>query len=107
MKENLYKKPHQKCKTAVKTFKKYQNVPTGTYKKRKILFHRFLGEYTLFLTLPSTPHFLKGGVEIPKNWVGGADNFLKTLGEGREKYKICMNVGFFHFNLLTISCHGN
>ena len=37
MKENLYKKPHQKCKTAVKTFNKYQNVPTGTHKKRKII----------------------------------------------------------------------
>ena len=35
-----------------KTFKKHQNVPTETHKKRQKFFHRFLGEYTLFL-LPS------------------------------------------------------
>ena len=34
MYENLYKKPYQKGQTAVKTFKKHQNVPTGIHKKR-------------------------------------------------------------------------
>ena len=63
----------------------FQREHTKREKLFNLLFHRFLGECTLFLTLPSTPRFLKGGVEIPKNWVGGADNFLKTLGEGREK----------------------
>ena len=35
---------------SAETFKKHQNVLTGTHKKRQILFHRFLSEYTLFLT---------------------------------------------------------
>ena len=48
--ENLYKKPYQKWQTSVKTFKKHRNVPMAAHKKRQILFHRFLGEYTLFLT---------------------------------------------------------
>ena len=38
--ENLYKKTYQKWQTAVKTFKKHQNVSmehaNGTYKKRQI-----------------------------------------------------------------------
>ena len=50
MKENLYKKSYQKWKTAVKTFEKHQNVPTGTPKKRQISFQKFFGEYVLFLT---------------------------------------------------------
>ena len=40
-------KPYQRRKT-VKSFKKHQNVLTGTHKKRQIIsFHRFAGEYTL------------------------------------------------------------
>ena len=50
MKENLYKKPYQKWKTAVKIFEKHQNVLTGTPKKRQISFQKFFGEYVLFLT---------------------------------------------------------
>ena len=34
-------KSYQKWQTAVKMFKKHQNVPTGTHKNRPILFHRF------------------------------------------------------------------
>ena len=45
-------KPYQTWKT-VKTFKKHQNVLTRTHKKRQILFHRFVGEYTFFLPIPS------------------------------------------------------
>ena len=48
--ENPYKKSYQKWQTAVKAFKKHQNVLTGTHKRREKLFHRFLGEYTLFLS---------------------------------------------------------
>ena len=48
--ENLYKKIYQNWQTTVKTFTKCQNVPTGRHKKRQTLFHRFLAEYTLFLT---------------------------------------------------------
>ena len=47
---NLYKKSYQTWQTAVNTFEKHQNVPTGTQKQRQILFHRALGEETLFLT---------------------------------------------------------
>ena len=78
--KNLYKKQYQKWKT-VKTFKKHQNVPTRTDKKSQIFFHRFLGECMLFL-IPF--HFWRRGNENPKS------------GDG-----------IFHFNLLTISCHGN
>ena len=57
--ENLYKKPFQTWSTAVKIFRKHQNVPMETHRKRQILFHRFLvlGECTLFLT----PSFFKEG----------------------------------------------
>ena len=41
--ENLYKKSYQSWQTAVKTFKKHQNVPAGTHKKRQTLIHKFLG----------------------------------------------------------------
>ena len=41
MRVNLYKKPYQKWQTAVKTFKKHQNVPTGTHKKRQYYFVDF------------------------------------------------------------------
>ena len=43
--ENLYRKPYRKWPTAVKTFKKHQNAPTGTHEKRQILLIRFLDEY--------------------------------------------------------------
>ena len=49
--ENLFEKPYQTWKT-VKTFKKHQNVVTGTHKKRKILLQRFVVEDTLFLSIP-------------------------------------------------------
>ena len=49
--KNLYKKPYQTWKTVVTTFKKHQNVPMRTQKKRKIFFHRFLSEYTFLPTL--------------------------------------------------------
>ena len=39
--ENVYKKTNQNWQTAVKTFKKHQNILTGKYKKREILFHGF------------------------------------------------------------------
>ena len=42
MRKNLYRKPYQKWQTAVKTFKKFENVPTGTRNKRQILLHKFL-----------------------------------------------------------------
>ena len=45
--ENLYKKPYRTWQAAIKTFKKHENTPTGTYKKRQMLFHGFLDEYTL------------------------------------------------------------
>ena len=43
--ENLYRKPHRKWPTAVKTFKKHQNAPTRTHKKDQILLIKFLDEY--------------------------------------------------------------
>ena len=50
-------------------------------------------------------------MKIPKNWVGVGTNFLKNLsgpkGEGRENIKFVGVMGFFHFNLFTISYHGN
>ena len=52
--EDLYKKPFHTWKTLVKIFKKHKNVPSGTHKKRQILFHRFSGECTLFLPPPSS-----------------------------------------------------
>ena len=58
MREHLYKKPNQKWQTTVKTFKQNQNVLTVTHKKRQILFHRFLGEYTKLLT----PSLFYGGM---------------------------------------------
>ena len=59
--ENPYKKPYQIWKT-VKAFKKHQNVLTRIHKKRQILFHRFVGEYALFL--PISLLFLKGRMKI-------------------------------------------
>ena len=50
--EKSLKKTYQTWKI-VKTFKKHQNVLTGTHKKRQILLHRFLGECTLFSPTPS------------------------------------------------------
>ena len=54
-------------------------------KKTQILFYIFSAEYTLFLT----PSFLWMGMNIPKNWVGGKNQFfkkiIKTKGDGREK----------------------
>ena len=50
MLENIYKNSYQNLQTAVKIFNKHQNVQTGTHTKKQTLFHRFLGEYTLFLT---------------------------------------------------------
>ena len=45
-------------KTILNMEKKHQNVPMGTHKKRQILFHRFLGRYTLSLC---PPLFVQGG----------------------------------------------
>ena len=59
--ENLFEKPYQTWKT-VKTFKKHQNVVTGTHKKRKILLHRFVVEDTLFLSIHL--RFWKGRMKI-------------------------------------------
>ena len=102
--ENLYNKSYQNCQTALKTFKKHQNVPTGTHKKRQILFHRFLGDYTLLLD----PLLFLRGNENPKNWVGVGPIFKKSSKlKGRAERKIQNLMRFFHFNLLTISCHGN
>ena len=42
--ENLYETPYRTCTTAVKTFKKHQNAPTGTHKKIQILLTRFIDE---------------------------------------------------------------
>ena len=43
--ENLCKNPYRTWPTAVKTFKKHQNVPTGAHKKSQILLTRLLDEY--------------------------------------------------------------
>ena len=48
MRKMFYKKPYKKWQIALKTFKKHQNVPTGTHKKRQILSHTFLDEYVCF-----------------------------------------------------------
>ena len=60
--------------------KNIKNVPTGTHKKRQILFHQFLGKYTLFLT----PHFFEGRMKIPSRT---GTNFLKNYQgkRGRER----------------------
>ena len=97
--ENLYKKPYQSWQTVLKTFKKHKNIPTTTHKKRQILFQRFLVEYTVFLT---SLLFWKGGwKKIGKM----REQFFKNWSEQKgNKEKV---MGFFHFNFLTISCHGN
>ena len=80
---NLYKKAYQTLQTAVKTFKKGQNAPTGKPKQIQILFNRFLGEYTL------------GGAEG-----GGGLCFKKSQRRkrrGEEKYKICNGDGILSF----------
>ena len=38
---NSLQNPYQKWKTAVTIFKKHQNLPTGTHKKRQMLFIDF------------------------------------------------------------------
>ena len=79
--ENPYKKPYQTRKT-VKTCKKHQNVLTGTYKIRQILFHRFVGEYTLFLPIPLL--FWRREWKLGKlGWRG--DHFLKNSSRGKGK----------------------
>ena len=106
MRENLCKKPYQTWKTVVEIFKKHINVPTGTQKKKQISFHKFLGEYTLFLL----PLFLLCLKREIKNWVnwenwvrGGrrGDQFFKKpsgrKGKGERKYKICRSDGMFLF----------
>ena len=106
--ENLYKKAFQKWQTALKTLKKHQNVPTGTHKKRQILFQRFLGEYTLFPTLLL---FWIGEMKISNNWIDGGTKFLKNhqskRKRERENTKFVDAMEFCHFNLITISCPGN
>ena len=61
----LQKKTYQIWQIAAKTFKKCQNVQMGTNKNGQILFHRFLGEYTSFLT--ALPPFFDSGDENSKN----------------------------------------
>ena len=66
--QNLYKNHIKHGKDLQKSFKKTskcKNVKifqrehaTVTHKKRQILFHKFLGEYTLFLP---PPPFFEGG----------------------------------------------
>ena len=48
--ENLYKKLYPSLQTAVKTFRKHQNILKGIHKNRQIFLNRFLDECTLFLT---------------------------------------------------------
>ena len=91
--QNFYKKPYQTWKTVVKIFKKHQNVPTGTQKKkRQILFNSILGEYTLFLH--PILICLKGENE---NWVQRGrrvDQFLKRLSGRKRKRErnTCINI---------------
>ena len=83
--ENLYKRPYQKWKTA-KIFKKHQNAPMRTHKKRQKLFYSFLGEYTLFLS--PLPLCLKRENENRENWDGRGSrgaNFLKNHQSDRGK----------------------
>ena len=73
--KNVWKslqKAISKLKNSSKSIQKHQNVPTRTHKKRLILFHRFLGEYILFLT-PPCPH------PIPP------PSFFKKWDENSEK----------------------
>ena len=82
MGQNPYKKPYQRRKT-VKSFKKHQNVLTGTHEKRQIIsFHRFAGEYTL--SYQSVSSFGKLGRR--------EEHFLKKpsgqKGKGERKYII-------------------
>ena len=107
--ENLYKKPYLNWKTAVKTLIKHQNVPTRTRKKRQILFHRFLGEYTFFLT-PHPLFFEEWRDENSKILGRRGTNFFKIQderGRERENTKFVELVGIFQINLLAIRCHGN
>ena len=48
-----------------------------------------------------------GGVKLNKNWVGGEPILKNHLGRGERKKKFVVMLGFFYFNFLTISCHGN
>ena len=95
--KNFYKKPYQKWQIAVKAFKIYQSLLTGTHKKKQILLHRFVGKYTLF----HTPSFFEEGMKILKDWVGGRGQFLKKPPRQKErwerKYKICTCDGICSF----------
>ena len=111
MLENLYKKPYQTRKTVVKILTKHENLPTGRHKKRQILFHRFLSEYTL--PLPCYTCFWRENEKWVnwENWVGGRTNFSKTyygkMGGERENTKFVSLMRCFCFNLHTINYHGN
>ena len=99
-----------------KNIQKTSKYSNGNIKIREILFHRFLGEYTLFLTPPPLPpppppFFEVGGNENSKKLGRRWNQFLKThrgkSGGERENTKFVGLMGFSHFNLLAISCHGN
>ena len=111
--KNVWKslqKTISKLTNSSKSIQKHQNLPTGTHKKRLILFHRFLGEFTLFL-IPPPPHpsFLKKGDENSQKLSTRGTNFLKIhqgkRGEEKENTKFVEVMEFFYFNLLIINCH--
>ena len=113
--KNVWKslrKTISKLTNSSKSIQKHQNVPTGTHKKRLILFHRFLGEFTLFLISPPPhPSFLKKGDENSEKLGTRGTNFLKIhqgkRGEEKENTKFVEVMEFFYFNLLIINCHFN
>ena len=107
---NPYKKPYQTCKTE-KTFKKHQNVLTGTHKNRQIFFHRFAGEYSLLLPTNHCPFFEGGEHKLGKLGCIGSHFFKESSGQkgkGERKYTSCRKLqGWWDifvliYSLLTI-----
>ena len=90
-----------------KNIQKTSRCSNRTHKKKEKLFHRFLGEYTLFLT---SLFFLKGHENAKKLGSRCGTKFLKN-SQGKSGGQR-VNTGleameFFHIVLLTISYHGD
>ena len=84
------------CKNIQKNIK---NVPTGTHKKRQILFHQFLRKYTLFLT----PYFFWRGNENSKKLGRTGTNFFKNHQVKRRREREITFVRWSDFFILICS----
>ena len=108
--EYFCNKPYQTMPKAVKTFKKHQNTPKGTYKMNQILLYRqiFRWMHIVVYHLSVPPRFWRGEIKYQKNWLGGAI-FKKICrgnqkGDGRENAK---SIGRWDFFIFLFSYDGN